>query len=95
MGDIRTCVVCGQPIAGTRRKYCSGRCYLIKNAQKSGWRSYETDHEKVRAQEARHHLSQKKLSEINRLARESGLTYGQYVARMNAPVIHKSMSKGK
>ena len=89
MGDVRVCEVCGKAVTGTRRKYCSKACYRVKNIQKSGYRRESVDYDRIRHQEARHRLSQKKLSEINRFARESGLTYGQYVASMNAPVIHK------
>ena len=83
MRDVRVCEVCGKAVTGTRRKYCSEACYRVKNVQKGGYRRESVDYDRIRQQEARHRLSQKKLSEINRLARETGMSYGQFVAKMN------------
>lgn len=89
MGSSRTCIVCGRQIPATRRKYCSARCCEKWNAEKrKGWKQ-EIDYKLLRKQVKKHKESGGQLARINERARKSGMTYGQYVAKMNVPVVRK------
>lgn len=87
--EDRKCIVCGKGLTGGRRKYCSEKCYRKRNKERTICRRDEICYEEVRLQRERHRMSQEKISEVNRLARESGMTYGKYVAKMNAPAIKR------
>lgn len=89
MGSSRICIVCGRQIPATRRKYCSAKCCEKGNTiGRKGWKQ-EIDYKLFRQQVKRHKESGEQLARINERARKSGMTYGQYVAKMNAPVIRK------
>lgn len=56
--------------ANHNKKYCSKEC--MKAAQK--------ERDKARYEEKKKELERPTLTEINRRAREAGMSYGQYVA---------------
>jgi predicted nucleic acid-binding Zn ribbon protein len=72
------CIVCGQLISNIKyRKYCSEECKK-KGIQMNNKKFYENLRKE---KEKRQKKNAMVLSEISRLAREEGLTYGQYVLK--------------
>lgn len=89
MDSSRTCLFCGGPMPKTRRKYCSDKCCMRACAQRKNGRRSGIDYNQLRRQKKRHRKSSSQLAQINQLARESGMTYGQFVGKMYAPVIER------
>ena len=81
------CVVCGNPLTGKRSKYCCADCN--KKAIKKERHKYVYKYQKPQAEvevKAEPKIESKpkdvpSIAEINKLAREAGLTYGQYAAK--------------
>ena len=73
----KRCVVCGMQFsANTRANTCSKECReKRKDLKITEWKNNQ---KRVVKKES---LARKSLSEINELARQEGLTYGEYVAR--------------
>ena len=73
----KRCVVCGMQFsAKTRANTCSKECReKRKDLKITEWKNNQ---KRVVKKES---LARKSLSEINELARQEGLTYGEYVAR--------------
>lgn len=73
----KRCVVCGMQFsASTRANTCSIECKeKRKDLKITEWKNNK---KRVVTKES---LARKSLSEINELARQEGLTYGEYVAR--------------
>jgi predicted nucleic acid-binding Zn ribbon protein len=81
----KVCVVCGKKLTGQQSKYCSAECRYQAQLQRQ--RSANLiEYKKPRAEATppkKRSRPRKKLSiaDINKLAREEGLNYGQYVAK--------------
>ena len=73
---IKQCECCGEKFPASRRsvKYCSDTCRKRQAAERN--KSSYNDR-----QEKKSEKKPDRIVEINRLAREAGLSYGQYVAR--------------
>lgn len=84
-GDYGTaeCLVCGAIFTKLtpNHNYCSAQCREI--AQKRKDANLAAERKKIRAKSRKQEAKPKKtLSEIAREAREHGMQYGQYVAKM-------------
>lgn len=84
------CVVCGNPLTGRQSKYCSDECKRVafrrerhKYVYKYKKPEPETEVDEIKAEpkEETKPKNVPSIAEINKLAREAGLTYGQYVAK--------------
>ena len=74
---LKNCEICGGKFAAARRtvKYCSDVCRKEGNRRNAAERSrspYDKTEKEKRPD---------RIAEINKLAREAGLSYGQYVAK--------------
>lgn len=83
----KVCVVCGKELTGQQSKYCSSECRYKAQLERQRGR-YEKEYkstltEAQETQKKKRVRPRKKLSiaDINQLAREEGLNYGQYVAK--------------
>lgn len=86
LGQTIECAVCGKPFVRltANAKYCSKACARKRNRQKT-----RADDKKIRdlmAGRARLPRSQS-LEDVVRAAAESGLSYGEYVARMESGLL--------
>lgn len=85
--EQRFCLVCGKELPPRRRSYCSDECRYKGKIAYQIYRNNEL-YKKPKA-EAEEKPKRKRgrpkkmpsLSDINALAREEGLTYGQYCAK--------------
>ena len=79
---IKHCIMCGKELPLKKRKYCSNACALKLNSKKQMEENRE-QYKKPKAEEKPKVIKKKVLSldEVAKLAREAGLTYGQYVAK--------------
>lgn len=77
MRTIRKCVVCGKAYEATyNSKYCGVECRQIMNSElQKKWREEKAKPKKPRKKK-------ETVVDIAAKAKEMGLTYGQYVARM-------------
>lgn len=80
MDKVRICPVCGGEV--TDRKYCCEACSKQGYIKKQIERNKERDKRLKETQEkyARRRRLENPLDELARKARETGMTYGQYVA---------------
>lgn len=79
MAKIKTCPICGREFVAERRRYCSEGCSRearIEN-QKRANREMSI---KPRPVSAVPRGKPKKENSLQEIAREAGMTYGQYVA---------------
>ena len=77
---IKTCKVCGKLLTGNRYCFCSKECF--EKAKASG--RYKHDGEQRKKPKTKSKQETKKplpFAEVCKLAREKGLSYGQYVAK--------------
>jgi predicted nucleic acid-binding Zn ribbon protein len=82
-----TCAVCGGPLSGRNRKYCSPECkkketsrlQYLKNRE--AYKSSKPKAESKAVVKKRRDKARKDLLKIVKKATEEGLTYGQYVAK--------------
>lgn len=84
---IVTCDVCGKEFEtkGHNAKYCSKEC-----KHKGSYRGYKRKRDQGKQFQEEHRMGHTKLSYINEMARERGMTYGQFVGRFEyAPRIPK------
>lgn len=95
MSSSRTCIYCGRQVPVTRRKYCSDRCCEKASAKKRTGHKQDIDHKRLQRQIKKHQESGAKLSQINQAARDSRMTYGQFVSRMYAPTIERRRKEGE
>lgn len=74
--NTKKCVICGKIFKPKthNQKTCSAKCKLKRHEQQNK----KTRAEKVKPKRKRNRESE--LAKINRLAKESGMTYGQYMA---------------
>lgn len=69
---------CGKPVPEGRRKYCSEECYIKNNISMSRERKLrEQNRIQIEIPSGKNHS----ISEICRLAKESGMSYGEYIGR--------------
>lgn len=96
---VKTCVVCGKQIAPPKQKTCSNECALIhkKRYEAEAWQRDKAERKAARErrkaekeEEMKTERERKKrqkpalsTAQINALARNEGLSYGQYVAKHN------------
>ncbi len=76
------CVICGKPLVGRQRSYCSDECKSVAKT-KSQQAENKVEYKKPKAEPKPKVKKQKTLtiSQVNELARAEGLNYGQYVAK--------------
>ena len=79
---IKNCIVCGKELPLQKRTYCSNACALTMKTKKQ-MEENKSEYKKPKAEEKPKVIKKKVLSldEVSKLAREAGLTYGQYVAK--------------
>ena len=86
MGKSKYCVICGRPFAGkdSRKVTCGSEECKIERAK---WRRREFERRErekakdVRLGKSKPRNSKLSIGDISVLARQEGLTYGQYVQR--------------
>ena len=84
--SIKVCEICGKKLNGFKKKYCSDECRYKSQLERQR-NKYETELKSIYSEEKtlkkKRGRPKKKISlaEINKLAREEGLNYGQYVAK--------------
>lgn len=79
-----TCAHCGKAFkSNQRKKYCSYECCVKANTKTKKRRTIYSN----KAQKSRKTFMPLSLPQINKLAREQGLTYGQYMAKIYAEEI--------
>lgn len=70
--NIKICPICSSKfVAYSTQKYCSKKCYYVSKIRYGG----------SRYKSGKKTKNNSDLVDIDRLAREEGLTYGQYVAK--------------
>lgn len=79
MREERKCVYCGMPYIATRRnaKYCSDICRRIETL-----RNAKVLRDKAKDEKAMKMAKQRSIIDLAKEAKNAGLTYGQYVAKM-------------
>ena len=79
---VKHCVVCGKELPLKKRTYCSNACALTMKLKRQ-MDNNKDQYKKPKAEEKPKVAKKKKLSlvEVAKLAKEAGLTYGQYVAK--------------
>jgi predicted nucleic acid-binding Zn ribbon protein len=81
----KNCLICGKPLTGTNKKYCSAECrYQAQLQRQRSANLIEYKKPKAEATPPKKRGRPKKkqsLADINKLARAEGLTYGQYVGK--------------
>lgn len=78
MRDFRRCAVCNKLYIATRQnaKYCSADCRL------EGTYAMKRTYKERKEQKAKPKKLKKSITDIAVEARQAGMTYGQYVAKM-------------
>lgn len=81
------CVICGKPLTGRQRSYCSDECKrkgkIEREIKEHKYEYKKPQAEEVKCEPKKRGRPKKKLSisEVNELARAEGLNYGQYVSK--------------
>jgi predicted nucleic acid-binding Zn ribbon protein len=78
----KKCGVCGKDFDGWNKnqKYCSEECKHVSHLQRG---EMYRENARLKAEQKKEEAKKKKaLEEIAMAARNAGMTYGQYVARM-------------
>lgn len=81
---LEGCAICGKPLTGKRRTYCSDECFNQSKKQEryEGYkRPQATTYPVVVVKKRGRPKKKMTLAEVNELAREENLTYGQYCAK--------------
>ena len=83
MREVKICTVCGKKFIATRTnaKYCDAKCLKIGTAETSKI-AKEKLKTKKDAERAKQNRKKESLASIAVAARQAGMTYGQYVAKM-------------
>ncbi len=85
--DNKVCAICGKELTGTQVKYCSAECRYKAQVQrqrslyKKEYKSTLTEAEEKQKKKRGRPRKRLSIADINQLAREEGLNYGQYVAK--------------
>lgn len=83
----KVCAVCGKEITGQHTKYCSSECRYKaqierqRNRYEKEYKSTLTETEEKQKKKRGRPRKRLSIADINQLAREEGLNYGQYVAK--------------
>lgn len=83
---MKHCLDCGVPLpeespaCKLRCTECAKKRHAIQNAE-SKRRSRNRTSEAIRKQKASHEKSSTRISDIGKLAKEAGMSYGQYVSK--------------
>lgn len=78
MKITKNCALCGKPFTAVtaNSKYCSNKCYRTMNREMSAsWKKEQVTKPKKRKKD-------KTIVDLAVEARKAGMTYGQYVAKM-------------
>lgn len=81
---ILTCVECGETFEQTnsyKKRFCSAKCRKENKGRLTRWNKVIKDRDKAKTSNI------KSISKVQELARASGMSYGEYVAREYARTI--------
>lgn len=79
---IIKCEICGKEFEGYQRsRYCSDECRIVVRRQNDRERVARRKYINKQTKVENHTVS---ISDIEKLARQAGMSYGQYVAKVNA-----------
>lgn len=96
MNETRKCAICSRRYTTTRanKKYCSTKCADIGEKRAAKKNSTKQESKKVIAQKKREER-RKAIIDIAVEAKKHGMSYGQYVAKMELERIKDGKDKSK